>query len=85
LGETLDTAPHSAWSGRIVIAKPIDPTLAAVNEMSDAGPGPISWLEARRSARPHHRYKLAPESCPTRAGRLKAATSRSRNPRSIQG
>jgi hypothetical protein len=25
---------RSAWSGRIVIAKPADPTAAAVNEMS---------------------------------------------------
>jgi hypothetical protein len=41
----------------------------AVNEMSVA-------VEARRSPRPHHRYRLTPKSCPTRAGRLKAATSR---------
>jgi hypothetical protein len=47
---------------------------AAVNEISAAGPGPISRLEASRSARPHHRYKRTPKSCPTRAGRLKAAT-----------
>jgi len=26
LGDTLDAAPRSAWSGRIVIAKPADPT-----------------------------------------------------------
>jgi hypothetical protein len=43
---------------------------AAVNKMSDAGPGLISRLEARRSARPHHRYKVTPKSCPTCAGKL---------------
>jgi hypothetical protein len=43
---------------------------AAVNEMSAAGPGLISRLEARRSARPHHRYKVTPKSCPTCAGKL---------------
>ena len=48
----------------------------AVDEMSAAGPGPISRLEARRSARPHHRYKVTPKSCPTCAGGLRAATSR---------
>jgi hypothetical protein len=26
VGDHLDTAPHSAWSGRIVIAKLVDPT-----------------------------------------------------------
>ena len=38
---------------------------AAVNEMSAAEPGPISRLEARRSARPYHRYKVTPKRCPT--------------------
>jgi hypothetical protein len=30
----LSTPPRSAWSGRIVIAKRLDPSLPAVNEMS---------------------------------------------------
>jgi hypothetical protein len=37
VGGTLDAAPRSAWSGRIVIAKPVDPTRGQVNEMSAAG------------------------------------------------
>jgi hypothetical protein len=73
VGDHLDAAPCSAWSGRIVIAKPVDPTRGQVNEMTAAGPGPISRLEARRSAHPHHRYKVTPKSCPTCAGGLRAA------------
>ena len=47
--------------------------------MSAAGPGPISRLEARRSARPHHRYKVTPKSCPTRTGWIVAlAASKAR-------
>jgi hypothetical protein len=57
--------PARLWPGPIVIAKPVDPTRGQVNEMSAAGPGPISRLKARRSARPHHRYKVTPKSCPT--------------------
>ena len=44
--------------------------------MSAAGPGLISRLEARRSARPHHRYKVTPKSCPTRAGGLRETADR---------
>ena len=39
LGDTLDAAPRSAWSGRIVIAKPVDPTRGEVNELSLGGTG----------------------------------------------
>jgi hypothetical protein len=39
-GTTLDAAPRSAWSGRIVIAKLVDPTRPAVNEVSLAKIGP---------------------------------------------
>ena len=77
LGDRLDAAPRSAWSGRIVIAKPVDPTREQVNEMSAAGGGgdhSSGWEP--RSAPARGRYTLTPKSCPTRAGRLKAATSR---------
>jgi hypothetical protein len=72
LGDTLDAAPRSAWSGRIVIAKPVDPTRRRSTKCQLRGRAYLE-LEARRSARPHHRYKLTPKSCPTRAGRLKVA------------
>jgi hypothetical protein len=75
MGDRLDAAPaRLARPGRDRQAR--RSYAAEVNEMSAAGPGPISRLEARRSARPHHRYEVTPKSCPTRAGRLKAATSR---------
>jgi hypothetical protein len=60
-GNTATPLPAQAWPGRIMIAKPFRSYLPAVNEVSAAGPGRISRLEARRSARPHHRYKLTPE------------------------
>ena len=68
MGDTLDAAPRSAWSGRIVIAKPVDLTRRRSMRCQPRGRGLISRLGARRSARPHHRYKLTTESCPTRAG-----------------
>ena len=68
----VDAAPRSAWSGRIVIAKRVDPTREQVNEMSAAGGGGAhssGWEP--RSAPARGRYKLTPKSCPTRAGRLR--------------
>jgi hypothetical protein len=51
---------RSARSGRIMIAKPSDPTCPAVRGTSQQVGGASAG------------YKLTPKSCPTRAGRLKA-------------
>ena len=50
-GTLLDTAPHSAWSGRIVIAKPVGSYAPGVNEMSAAMTSFLSRVRRRRAAR----------------------------------
>jgi hypothetical protein len=39
-GDHLDAAPRSAWPGRVMIAKLVDPYAAAVNEVSLGKIGP---------------------------------------------
>jgi hypothetical protein len=52
LGETLDAAPRSAWSGRIVIAKPVDPTRRRSTKCQPRGRGlSRGWKPADQRAR----------------------------------
>jgi hypothetical protein len=50
VGDRLDAAPCSAWSGRIVIPSPSS-YLPAVNEMSAAMTSSLSRVRRRRAAR----------------------------------
>jgi hypothetical protein len=59
-GRVTPSTPLPLWLDRARSSSPSQPQSysPAVNEMSAAGPGLILRLEARRSARPHHRYKV---------------------------
>jgi hypothetical protein len=73
LGDTLDAVPAQAWPGRIVIAKP-NLCAGGQRNVSHGGRGLSHGWELNRLGRAP--LQIDPEEVPTRAGRLKAATSR---------
>jgi hypothetical protein len=63
VGDRLDAA-HSAWSGRIVITKPVDPTREQVNEMSAAAAGAYRAVGSQPISAPAPSLQGDPEELP---------------------